>query len=549
MKSSEIWTELGNTYFKTGELDKAIDAYCKAIEQKTLSGWSYCNLATIYVQQGRLLEAIPLYQKSLELFSSLKDKAATWGRLGNIYRNLNEHGKAIQAYQKADEILPSQNCSNPSLLTSLERAINEPDIDLQTEYDSVGEVNQSVQPLLLSTDGTIKVDASVEIPTPVQGLSEGGSSKFENVIEQSATVWNELGLILFKVGSYDDAIDSFHKAIEIEPALGYLYSNLGQVYIAQGRLLEAVPLFEKSIELLLNKKDKAVSWNRLGDIYRQLGQFDEANAAYRLAEALNQVASMPVNEYRQVNQELITIYPGQARDFSDIDDLVGSIRIHGIIQPLVVCPGRNDPGKFALIAGQRRLEAARRLGLKEVPVIIRQASEEEILELSINENIHSAAISPFDLANMYRQLVNDFDLSIEEISIRVGRSCHSVANTMKVYDLPQETPQLLEVNDSLMSLPFDMTPITDQQAHKLEDQVGVCAAQGDEILINAVSMDSNSNENVPTLWYLESENESVLAGAENLYSSDKSSLLSRAQNVLSCNQHSRRLWAAPSYRV
>ena len=119
----------------------------------------------------------------------------------------------------------------------------------------------------------------------------------------------------------------------------------------------------------------------------------------------------------------------------EIGDLAQSIRIFGIIQPLLVCPGRNESGKFTLISGRRRLEAARMAGLKEVPVIVRKATNQEILELSISENIHHLAVTPFDLAHSYMRMANEFELSIEEISTRISRSCHSVANTMKMLAL------------------------------------------------------------------------------------------------------------------
>jgi tetratricopeptide (TPR) repeat protein len=105
-KNAHVWNELGNVYFNAGSFDDAIAAYSKAIELDKQFAWPYTNLALSYVQKGRLGEAIVLYQRSIELFSSEKDKAVTWNRLGNVYRRLNDYENAIAAYQRADELDP-----------------------------------------------------------------------------------------------------------------------------------------------------------------------------------------------------------------------------------------------------------------------------------------------------------------------------------------------------------------------------------------------------------------------------------------------------------
>lgn len=538
MKSSEILTELGTTYFEAGEFDKAVDSYCKAIEQHAQTGKLFSNLATIYVQQGRYQDAIPLYQKCLELLSNPKEKSAIWGRLGNIYRGLNEHGKAIQAYQKAAEILHFENSEGSgSLVLSQGAADGEaetenlfPEATDTTTFEMVSESGETVVVYEARDEYCV---SNHEAPGEEQSLGN-------QLLEQNASDWNELGLILFKVGSYDDAIDAFNKAIEIDQTFGYFYSNLGQVYIAQGRLEKAVDQFEKSIDLLINKKDKAVCWSRLGDIYRQLHKVDEANAAYQLADALNMVNSPSVTEFRQVALEVIKTCSGQTRDMGDIGDLVGSIRAHGIIQPLIVYSEKKDSGRYGLIAGHRRLEAARIIGLKEVPVIVRQASEEEILELSINENIHTSPVSPFELANFYRQLVNKFDLSVEEISARVGRSCHSVANNMKIFDIPGASSQSFSAEADKSSIVEQPTLISEADYQK---------ENGNPVDPIPFLVSSERAEG-PTLWYLQTESESISVGSEEIKYSASSSLLSRAQQVLQSNPHSKRSWAtSSSYRA
>jgi len=105
-KNAHVWNELGNIYFNSGTYDDAIVAYSKAIQLDRCFAWPYSNLALTYVQKGRFTEAILLYQRSIELFTSEKDKAISWNRLGNVYRRLNNYESAISAYQRADELDP-----------------------------------------------------------------------------------------------------------------------------------------------------------------------------------------------------------------------------------------------------------------------------------------------------------------------------------------------------------------------------------------------------------------------------------------------------------
>jgi len=105
-KNAQVWNELGNVYMKSGSYDDAIAAYQKAIELERSFAWPYSNLALAFVQKGFFTESIHLYQRSIELFTSDKDKAITWNRLGKAYRCINDYTNAIIAYQTADELDP-----------------------------------------------------------------------------------------------------------------------------------------------------------------------------------------------------------------------------------------------------------------------------------------------------------------------------------------------------------------------------------------------------------------------------------------------------------
>lgn len=115
-----------------------------------------------------------------------------------------------------------------------------------------------------------------------------------------------------------------------------------------------------------------------------------------------------------------------------LSELVESIRERGIIQPLIV---RRVGDKCELIAGERRWRAARELGLAEVPVIVRQASDREVLELALIENLQREDLNPIEEASAYERLHKDFGLTQEEIGRRVGKGRASIANAMRLLGL------------------------------------------------------------------------------------------------------------------
>ncbi len=125
----------------------------------------------------------------------------------------------------------------------------------------------------------------------------------------------------------------------------------------------------------------------------------------------------------------------------ELIDLADSIKEHGVIQPLIV--NEKPDGQFVLIAGERRLRAAQMAGLSVVPVISRQADDRELLELALIENIQREDLSPLEAAEAYKSLEENFNLTHEEISKRVGKNRASVTNTMRLLKLPGEIRKVL----------------------------------------------------------------------------------------------------------
>ncbi len=223
-----VWNEKGNIHFQNGAYEDAIRAYNKAIELDRSFGWPYSNLALTYLTLGKFAEAILLYERSASLLSIHTEKAAVWNSLGNIYRHLNDYENALNAYQKADELDPE----NTGRRGNMELSYSEPN-------------------------------------------------------SRNAKVWIELGNLFFKAGSYNEAVGSFAKALKIDAASGWAHSNLAMALVFQGNYKEAVPLYLKSIEMFSDDKDKAVAWNRLGNVYRKMNDYDNAKKAYQNALKLS----------------------------------------------------------------------------------------------------------------------------------------------------------------------------------------------------------------------------------------------------------------------
>ncbi|MFN2284399.1 MAG: ParB/RepB/Spo0J family partition protein [Anaerolineae bacterium] len=147
---------------------------------------------------------------------------------------------------------------------------------------------------------------------------------------------------------------------------------------------------------------------------------------------------IPVDETRaggaqDVPLEAITPNPHQPRGSiatENLQELAGSIREHGIIQPLVVT--RKAEGGYQLIAGERRWRAARLAGLQQVPVIVKDVAPQQMLELALVENVQRADLNPLEEALAYKQLIEEFGLSQGDVAQRVGKSRPAIANTLRL---------------------------------------------------------------------------------------------------------------------
>lgn len=148
---------------------------------------------------------------------------------------------------------------------------------------------------------------------------------------------------------------------------------------------------------------------------------------------------------RSVPIDQILPNPRQPRSMMDrekLDELAASIKVHGLIQPLVVTETVEG---FVLIAGERRWRAAQLAGLEQIPVIVKETTPQSMLELALIENIQRADLNALEEANAYRQLIDEFGLTQEDVAQRVGKARSTVANLVRLLTLPESVQ--VAVND------------------------------------------------------------------------------------------------------
>ncbi len=133
--------------------------------------------------------------------------------------------------------------------------------------------------------------------------------------------------------------------------------------------------------------------------------------------------------------------PRKVFSHQELEDLVGSIKLHGILQPILVT--EKDDGGYELIAGERRLRAAEIAGLPTVPAIVRTATKQDKLELALIENIQRQDLNPIEEAFAYGRLVEEFGLTQQEVGDRVGKSRPYIANTIRLLGLPEPIQKAL----------------------------------------------------------------------------------------------------------
>lgn len=223
-----IWNEMGNEHFRSENYAEAIIAYNKSVQKDPNFGMPYANMGLISLMQERYSEAILLYKKSVQALGTNQEKAVAYNGLGNAYRGVGEYDNAVAAYRKAAELDPgSAGLRGHSAVFNAERS------------------------------------------------------------SDNADFWHELGNAFMETGTFNEAITALKRAAELAPANGKVLQKLGMAYAYAGKYVEAVAAYTKSIELLDDNREKADSFNHLGNAYRKLNNYDKAIESFQKAVVLS----------------------------------------------------------------------------------------------------------------------------------------------------------------------------------------------------------------------------------------------------------------------
>jgi ParB family transcriptional regulator, chromosome partitioning protein len=164
----------------------------------------------------------------------------------------------------------------------------------------------------------------------------------------------------------------------------------------------------------------------------------EKNKEFLVTDDKDKIHKLPVDSVEANPMQPRTVF-----DHEDLESLIESIKVHGIIQPIIVTKTSNG---YQLIAGERRLRSAKIIGLETVPAVVREAGEQEKLELALIENVQRKNLNPIEKAVAYEKLMDEFSLSQEAVSDKLGVSRSAVANTVRFLDLPEKVQEALGSN-------------------------------------------------------------------------------------------------------
>jgi|GEM_PF-555834 len=249
------WNNLGNLFNELDRFEEALNAFQVARKFNPDDPMSLNGIGNVYLKLGRTDEALNTYQRAIQLAPNF---AHAWNGIGMIYADQDQVDAAISAFQKAIDL----------------------DNHLALPWISLGTILEKLD----------RLDEAADAFRKAYELDPG-----------NPIVWNEQGKIYLNTGCIDEAVCAFQKSIELEHGNGWSYFNLAQTYVCKGKYSEAIQLYHKSIKLFKNNSEKAITWSRLGNIYQQKNDIQNAITAKKIALELD-----PDNE--QIKDELVEIH-------------------------------------------------------------------------------------------------------------------------------------------------------------------------------------------------------------------------------------------------
>ncbi|HET6845358.1 MAG TPA: tetratricopeptide repeat protein, partial [Anaerolineales bacterium] len=271
---AECFNALALIRSSTDEIDAAIDAYKQALSLAPNQIFVWNNLGSLCAKVGRNDEAMIAFRKSLE--GNAKDPIA-WNGLAGLHFRVGYVDDAIAAYRRALQFSPT---------------FAQPWCGLGDVYANTGRTDEALK----CYHKAIELNKKYVLPWVHLGALYGKQERYREAVrayrraldlnDRDSDVWTELGNVLMKSECWQEAADAYSRAIELNRANGWAYCHLARAQTELGRSKEAVSLLLRSIELLERDGDKAVAWNHLAVVYRNLNDYENAVAAYQTADRL-----------------------------------------------------------------------------------------------------------------------------------------------------------------------------------------------------------------------------------------------------------------------
>ncbi len=176
------------------------------------------------------------------------------------------------------------------------------------------------------------------------------------------------------------------------------------------------------------------------------GDYEDDEVSSGNASVEVKTETVVVNEPKEIEIGLIDRNIEQPRKIFDeqaLNELAESVKTYGIVQPIIV---KEKDGRFVIVAGERRWRAARMAGLKTIPCIVKDYSKQEISEIAIIENLQREDLNPIESARAIKNLIDEFNLTQEDVADKIGKSRPAVANTLRLLSLPETIVSLVEAN-------------------------------------------------------------------------------------------------------
>lgn len=356
------WIGLGDIHRERQQYDQAIAAYQQAVRFNPDEGWSYHNLGLIYKNQGLYPQAVDLYRQAIERLESSSGQAVAWNNLGNVYSALEQIEDAVAAYRQAIDLDPDYALPWHSMglvYAGLDRGAEAVDsyrqaLQRQPDYlpawSNLGDAHRKLEQTeaaIAAYERAIELDPDYVWPYHNLGLLyeeradyEAAITAYEQAIErhsrqeQKAILWDRLGNVYRLRAEPQPAIEAYRQAATFDPRYGAPWYSLGNIYAMQGQDREAVEAYNRAIQLSPNDpwpyhslallyerrqvheqaaqlyrqaitvhrsdRDRAISWDSLGNVYSDWGRYQDAIQAFREAIRLNPAFPLPWNSLGDV---------------------------------------------------------------------------------------------------------------------------------------------------------------------------------------------------------------------------------------------------------